>query len=393
MPLDFLIVGAGIGGAVLAKLLSRAGKRVLILEREATPQPIVRPEVLWPATAQFLESILPGNVLHESALLPLRGLQVNYRRSAIARVSSESFAKTGIQPWSSHGSQTRALLLRESDCQIERGVEVTGLLKDEGRIVGARVRPTGGGTEREILAQWTVGDDGGHSIVRQECGIDMRIHAFPMDPLLFALDWPPFLEPATAQIWINPHRRRSGIFMLGVIPRPGGTAAGLIAMRPRLFDNLVNLERGVQEFVDSDPRLPDIVGSRRFPGELIRVQLKWGHAERYGIDGAVLIGDAAHAVTPAGGQGANMAIADARVLAEVVRSGVTQVVEQYESRRRAANERSIGISRWATRILSLPDFALAPLLPAAFRIATRLPKTVARGLRSVSTAFLERPVQ
>jgi 2-polyprenyl-6-methoxyphenol hydroxylase-like FAD-dependent oxidoreductase len=181
--------------------------------------------------------------------------------------------------------------------------------------------------------------------------------------------------------------------MLGIIPRPGGTGAGLIVMRPRLFDNPADLERRVQEFVDSDPRLADIVGSRRFPGELIRVRLNWGHADRYGTEGAVLIGDAAHAVTPAGGQGANMAIADARVLADVVRSGATQIVEQYESRRRAANERSIGISRWATRILSLPDFVLAPFLPAAFRLGTRLPKIVARGVRAASTAFLERSVR
>jgi 2-polyprenyl-6-methoxyphenol hydroxylase-like FAD-dependent oxidoreductase len=390
---DFLIVGAGIGGAVLANLLSRAGKRVLVLEREATPPTIARPEVLWPATVQFLESILPRDVLHDTALLALRGLQFNYKNAALVRISSESFEKTGIQPWSSHGGQTRGLLLREAGCEIERGVEVVGLLQEAGRVVGARVRPTGGGPEREIAARWTVGDDGGHSIVRQECGIGMRVHPFPMDPLLLALPWPAFLEPATAQVWLNPHRTRSGIYLMGVIPRPGGTGAGLIVMRPRLFDNLAELERGLDQFLQTDSRLADIVGSRRFPEDLIRVRLAWGHADRYGTDGAVLIGDAAHAVTPAGGQGANMAIADARVLAEIVRAGETQLVQQYESRRRAANERSMGISRWATRALSLPDFLVAPFLPAAVRIGSRFPRTAERGLRSVSTAFLERSVR
>jgi 2-polyprenyl-6-methoxyphenol hydroxylase-like FAD-dependent oxidoreductase len=390
VSLDFLIVGAGIGGAVLANLLSRAGKRVLVLEREATPPPIVRPEVLWPATVQFLETILPREVLHDTALLALRGLQFNYKNSARVRVSSASFKKTGIQPWSSHGSMTRGMLLEGAGCEIERGVEVIGLLKEAGRVVGARVRPTGGGADREISARWTVGDDGSHSIVRRECGIELQLHHLPMDPLLFALDWPEFLEFATAQIWLNPHRRRSGVYVMGVIPRPGGTGAGLIIMRPRLFDNPDELQRCLQQFLDTDRRLDDIAGSRRFPKDLVRVRLGWGHADRYGTAGALLIGDAAHAVTPAGGQGANMAIADARVLADVIRAGETQLVQNYESRRRAANERSMSISRWATRLLSLPDFVTAPFLPAAVWLASRFSGTAARGLRSVSTAFLER---
>jgi 2-polyprenyl-6-methoxyphenol hydroxylase-like FAD-dependent oxidoreductase len=390
---DFLIVGAGIGGAVLANLLSRAGKRVLVLEREAAPPRIVRPEVLWPATVQFLETILPREDLHDTALLALRGLQFNYKNSARVRVSSASFKRTGIQPWSSHGSMTRAMLLEAAGCEIERGVEVVGLLKEGARVVGARVRPAGGGAEREISARWTVGDDGGHSVVRRECGIELQLHHLPMDPLLFALDWPEFLEFATAQIWLNPHRHRSGVYVMGVIPRPGGTGAGLIVMRPRLFDNPDKLRRCLQQFLDSDRRLADIVGSRRFPEDLVRVRLGWGHAVRYGTEGAVLIGDAAHAVTPAGGQGANMAIADARVLADVVRSGEAQLVQEYESRRRAANERSMGISRWATRLLSLPDFVAAPFLPAAFRISRYFPKIAARGVRYASTAFLETPAQ
>jgi 2-polyprenyl-6-methoxyphenol hydroxylase-like FAD-dependent oxidoreductase len=389
LAVDFLIVGAGIGGAVLAKLLSRAGKRVVVLEREAVPPRIIRPEVLWPATVQFLETILPREQLHDTALLALRGLQFNYKNSVRVRVSSASFKKTGIQPWSSHGSMTRAMLLEDAGCEIERGVEVIGLLKEAGRVVGARVRPTAGGAEREISARWTVGDDGSHSIVRRECGIELQLHHLPMDPLLFALDWPEFLEPATAQIWLNPHRRRSGVYVMGVIPRPAGTAAGLIVVRPRLFDNPDELQRRLKQFLDSDRRLADVVGSRRFPEDLVRVRLGWGHAERYGTDGAVLIGDAAHAVTPAGGQGANMAIADARVLTDVIRLSESQLVQQYESRRRAANERSMAISRWATRLLSLPDFVTAPFLPAAAWLVSRFPGTATRGLRSISTAFLE----
>lgn len=389
MAIDFLIVGAGIGGAVLANLLSRAGKEVLVLERESSAVVRVRPEVLWPATVQFLESIVPANVLHERALLPLRGVNVHHRNSLLKPITTKTLARAGVQPWSSDADQTRALLLQEAACRVERGVEVLGLLHEKGRVVGVRARPTGGGTEREILARWTVGDDGGHSTVRRECGIPMPTRSVPIDVLSFGFNWPTFLEPATANIWINRHRSRSGMFVLGAIPRPAGIGAGLLPVRPELFDDERRVERVLEEFCNSDRQVAEIIGQRRFPGDLARVHLAWGHAQHYGIEGAVLIGDAAHTVTPAGGQGANAAIADARVLADVAFTNETRLVAEYERRRRPANERSIAPSRTLSRFVSLPRFMLSPWIPAAIRCFSRFPAIPVRGLRFVSTAFLD----
>ena len=59
MSHDILIVGGGIGGAVLANLLARGGKRVAVLEKNLVPPPIARPEILWPHTVQFLRTLIP----------------------------------------------------------------------------------------------------------------------------------------------------------------------------------------------------------------------------------------------------------------------------------------------------------------------------------------------
>jgi len=390
MDYDFLIVGAGIGGAVLANLLARAGRRVLILERELAPPSRPRPEGLWPATASFLQSLLPAEG-DEAALAPLQGLTFHHRGRKIATISSDFFARVGIQLWSSNGDRTRALLLQQAGCEVRRGVEVVGLLKDGNRVRGVRARSTDGGAEFDVAARWTIGDDGGHSIVRRECGIAMDVRFAPVDALSFGLDWPLSLPAGTAHIWINPRRTRSGLPLLGAIWRPSGVAAGLIPVRPCLFEHEGMLQRVLAEFAASDRQVAEIIGARRFPADLARIRIAWGHAAWYGVEGAVLIGDAAHTVTPAGGQGANAAIADARALAEIALSDESQLLAAYERRRRPANERSIAPSRIFCRVLSLPDIVLFPWVPVLLRLPSWFPSLALRGLRYVSTAFLDEP--
>ncbi|MBC7853210.1 MAG: FAD-dependent monooxygenase [Pirellulaceae bacterium] len=64
MSHDTLIVGGGIGGAVMANLLTRGGKRVMVLERNLVPPPIARPEILWPHTVEFLRTLIPPRHEH-----------------------------------------------------------------------------------------------------------------------------------------------------------------------------------------------------------------------------------------------------------------------------------------------------------------------------------------
>jgi 2-polyprenyl-6-methoxyphenol hydroxylase-like FAD-dependent oxidoreductase len=217
----------------------------------------------------------------------------------------------------------------------------------------------------------------------------MSVSTLPIDLLSFGFQWPTSLQPDEARAWINPKRVRSGLFLMAALPRPGGRGAGLIAARPRLFEKDGEIQRALDAFCAVDTGAAEVIASRRYPDDLVRVKIRFGHADRYGVDGAVLIGDAAHAVTPAGGQGANSSIADARVLSQVILGGESSLIAAFERRRRPANARALRLSRAASWMMSLPDFALSAPIPFAFRFLNTFPGLFARGLRFASTAFVE----
>ena len=87
MSIDFLIIGGGIGGAVLANLLGRSGKRVVVLEKSQTTPPQARPEILWPATVEILRSLLPKS-LEERWMLPIRGFHFTCRQRTLLQISA-----------------------------------------------------------------------------------------------------------------------------------------------------------------------------------------------------------------------------------------------------------------------------------------------------------------
>jgi 2-polyprenyl-6-methoxyphenol hydroxylase-like FAD-dependent oxidoreductase len=390
MPVDFLIVGGGIGGAVLANLLGRHGKRVLVLERKRTPVGVPRPEILWPATVEVLRSLLPP-ALEERWLLPLRGGVVIYKGQELLHLDEKVFQEAGVQPCVT--AHTRELLLEQAPCEVRRGMQVAGILREQGRVVGVRARDSLSGTAKEFRAAWTVGGDGAHSIIRRECGIGLRLKTFPVDLLTFAFDWPASLPGAMVRIWINEQRWRSGLPLLAALPLPGGRGAVLLPDRFGVFGHPARLREGLRGLAGQGPILAELLDGRSARGRLARIRIEWGLAARFGTEGAVLIGDAAHPVSPAGGQGANLAVADALALSDVAIHRPDRLLAEYERRRRPAARRSQLLTRMAGAVLSLPGPLLAVgglFVPFVLRWINRWPIRFGRLLRFPATLFLER---
>ncbi|HZU34871.1 MAG TPA: NAD(P)/FAD-dependent oxidoreductase [Gemmataceae bacterium] len=392
MAIDFLIVGAGIGGAVLANLLGRRGKRVLVLEKSRKPALQSRPEILWPATVEVLRTLIPNN-LEQRWLLPIRGGLFLYGRRLLLQIGPEVFQATGVQPYST--ANTRELLLQQAPCECLRGMEVIEVLRDKGRVVGVRARETPSGATRELLAEWSVGDDGAHSVIRRGCGLSMNVVPFPLELLGFGFDWPASLPANTARVWLNQDRVQTGVLGMPAVPLPEGRGAALLPVWPELLRQERRLQRALRAFAAQEPTLEKLLGPRTYPGDFTRFRIGWGRTPRFGIPGVLLLGDAAHPVTPAGGQGANLSVADALVIAQAALERPQQLLAEYRRRRSAATRRSLSLSRGAALVFSLPrpvlDLGLT-LVPWAARWLNNRPERFGRLLRTASEAFRERSV-
>ena len=388
MATDFLIVGGGIGGLVLAELLGRGGKRVVVLERSTAPPPWSRPEILWPATFELLCTLLPREQWEQRAVLPLEGMRIYDGRQWQWAISPDTLATAGVQPWSTNPNQTREELMTLRSFELCRGIEVQEVLKEQGRIVGVRGRNSMTGTQQEWLAEWTVGDDGANSLVRSACGIELKTQIFPIDLFCFQAAWPAELRPRAGHVWPNVHESPPSVLATGLLPVPGGQGVGLVPARTHADPG--HRQAAFRKLVESERSLLAVLGSRRFPDDFQLVRRPWGHAPHYGCPGALLIGDAAHPVSPAGGQGANMSVADGRAVAELALAGERNLVAAYERRRRAANRRSLRFTRAAVFAFGLPEALLFNRLTGwlVSQVSSR-PPIAARFIRTVATAFLE----
>ncbi len=396
---DCLIVGAGIGGGVLALALGQRGYRVLVLEREATAPVLGRPEVLAGSTVSAIQRWGGGAQLFAEALMPLQGLEVRQAGGRrLLTITPQDLQQAQVQPYSTDPVRTRRILLERAEAtglvQVQRGVEVQALLRDEAQVVGVIAQRQ---NERfEVRARLVVGDDGTHSRVRQELGIPISLQKFAVEFLVprEALSEP---SPPLGRAWINPAGLRQGIAAGMVMPLPTGRSAMALIVRAGIGERLrqsppSEFQRAVDQL---SPECSALASRAAFPEQWVCIQRPFGHATRYLEDGAALLGDAAHPVTPVGGQGANMSVADALVLAEVVHEGLVrgdcsaERLQRYETIRRPANERSLRFSQRAQQIFGLLIGVpwLAQLVPW-FIAHNDQPKAKARFLRTIATAFV-----
>jgi 2-polyprenyl-6-methoxyphenol hydroxylase-like FAD-dependent oxidoreductase len=188
--------------------------------------------------------------------------------------------------------------------------EATDLIEENGTIVGPRAMTKQG--EVDVRANLIVGADGRHSIVRRRATMEVRDMGAPMDVMWMRLsrrEGDPartfgHAEPGKMLVLINRESYWQAAF---VIPKD---AAAEVRQR-----GLPSFQR---EIVEMEPFLHDRVQELRDWGQVSLLTVKVDRLVKWSCPGLICIGDAAHAMSPIGGVGINLAIQDAVAAANIL---------------------------------------------------------------------------
>ncbi|MFD3683512.1 FAD-dependent oxidoreductase [Nocardiopsis sp. NPDC058631] len=315
------IIGGGPAGMVLGLLLARAGVEVTVLEKHADFLRDFRGDTVHPSTLDLLDELglgerfaaLPQSRLSEAAFPVGGGRLVTVADFRLLRSRHPYVAM--VPQWDLLNLLAEAGR-DEPSFTLRMSTEVTGLVREDGRVVGVRHRPRAGapdgdrereGPDRsgELRADLTVACDGRWSLARRETRLPSRRFPVGIDAWWFRLPGGPGDSSA-----LTPRAGR-GRFTV-VIPREGYLQLAYIA---RKGSDAQLRARGIGAFREDlrelMPELADRVGSLTSMDEVKHLDVRVDRLRRWHADGLLCIGDAAHAMSPVGGVGINLAVQDA----------------------------------------------------------------------------------
>jgi 2-polyprenyl-6-methoxyphenol hydroxylase-like FAD-dependent oxidoreductase len=329
------IAGGGPAGMMLGLLLARAGVETLVLEKHKDFLRDFRGDTIHPSTLELMYEL---GLLDDFLKQPHQEV-----RQLIGQVGNDTVMVADFShlptvckfiafmpQWhflnfiAEHAAAYPTFHLRMQ-------AEVTGLSVDAGRIVGVKVVTAEGPIE--VRASLTVGADGRHSVIREQAGLEVEVLGAPIDVLWFRIsrqaDDPP--QPLGRFV--------SGKIMV-MLNRDEYWQCGYVIPKGGFIDVQ---QRGLAPFQK------DISGIAPFLGERVGELQSWDQIKlltvavdrlrRWYRPGLLCIGDAAHAMSPIGGVGINLAIQDAVAAANLLAAPLsekrltTDVLEKVQRRR------------------------------------------------------------
>ncbi len=308
------IAGGGPAGMMLGFLLARAGVPVTVLEKHPDFLRDFRGDTVHPSTLELMYELglldaflkLPhSRVEHLSGLVGDTKIEL----ADFSHLPTHCKFAALMPQWdfldflAERGKKYPAFDLRMK-------TEATGLIEEGGRIVGVRAKTADG--EIEIRADLTVGCDGRHSIVRERAGFEVENISAPIDILWFRVSRHKddtaetfgHMEAGMMLVMLN----RNDYWQCAYVIPKGGIdkvkAKGLDAFRERIG------------FMS--PFLRDRLGEIKSWDDVKLLTVAVDRLRCWHRPGLLCIGDAAHAMSPVGGVGINLAIQDAVATANIL---------------------------------------------------------------------------
>lgn len=357
------VVGGGPAGMVLGLLLARAGIRVTVLEKHADFLRDFRGDTVHPSTLGLLDDLglgervaaLPQSRITEVALPAPDGgpPQVIGDLTLLARLGVRHPYIAMMPQWDLLdllADTARA----EPSFTLRTSTAAAGVLREHGRVTGVRYR-TADGAEGILRAELTVACDGRHSLLRAGSGLAVREYPVPFDAWWFRL---PHRTDGTGAM-LTPRIGR-GRFAV-VIPREGYLQ---IAYLGRKGSDARLRARGIEAFradvAELVPDCADRVDAIGSMDDVKHLDVRLNRLRRWHVDGLLCIGDAAHAMSPIGGVGINLAVQDAvataTLLAPALRRGRVRPADLARVRRRRLLPTVLvqGLQRIMHRLVAVP---------------------------------------
>jgi 6-methylpretetramide 4-monooxygenase len=312
---DIAVVGAGGGGAVLALALAQKGIKTIVLEQAPGPPRGLRGEILQPNGQLVLDQL---GLLNK---LPVDSTRT-VRRFHFCKVGGERLCTVDYGDLPAPYNRAVVTLPNVAHHAILDAIQTqpsvalwyeatfTGLLHENGRVVGLTARK--GSDEITVKAKVVVGADGAFSKVREALQIPADLHLYPQGYLIAILDAP---DPVTEAKYFVGKRT-----ILGMFPAAGNKVYLFSMIDTGSYDRVKSQGMPVLQraWTAIDPSnaalfraLTDWSQTAFMPTGRVRTPT-------WVADGAVLIGDAAHAMNPHASQGRMQAMVDAMTLADLL---------------------------------------------------------------------------
>ena len=340
------IVGGGPAGAMLALLLARRGVPVTLLEMHKDFDRDFRGDTVHPSILEVLDQIGLANKLLEIPHSKVTGPTLQFANGPF-RPFDLGRLKTRF-PYIAMIPQVRFLefITREAakypEFKLVMHAQVQRLIEENGMVVGVAYLGDDG-MEHELRAKLTVGTDGRFSRVRRLAGFEPIKTAPPMDVLWFRL---PKL-PGEPEVTGGAFGGIGGGRIFIVLERNDHWQAGLVF--PKGQYQLVRAQ-GVEiirkSMVETEPRFAKHAESLTDWQQFTLLSVESSRCPLWHKPGVLIIGDAAHVMSPVGGVGINYAVQDAVVAANVLagplKSGTVSEAHLAEVQRRR---------EWPTRVI------------------------------------------
>lgn len=313
-------MGAGPAGAVLALLLVRKSVPVTLLEAHRDFDREFRGDTIHPSVMEVLDDLGLADRLLE---LPHTKLRRATLQTAGGPFTPVDFSRLDTRfPYITLMPQTAFLefitgeAARHPGFGLVMGANVKELVRKDGAVCGVRY-PRSDGTH-EVRAPLTVGADGRFSKLRRLAGLEAVRTSPPMDVLWFRLPRRPD-EPEGATGRVAPGA------LLALLDRRDHWQAGYVIPKGSYHvlreEGLDALRRRIGAIA---PELADRTGALREWSDISLLQVESDRLRRWYLPGLLLIGDAAHVMSPVGGVGINYAIHDAVAAANLLAEPLAQ---------------------------------------------------------------------